>query len=103
MSENSIAQTAQPERWWFTFGHGHLHPETGEELGRAFVVIEGTCESAREAMFASPFGRGWSHQYASAEKAGVDEYGLHEVAMPSKIWACPEGCGYHIADGPTAD
>lgn len=21
----------------------------------------------------------------------------------SKIWACPENCGYHIADGPTAD
>lgn len=22
---------------------------------------------------------------------------------PSKIWSCPQGCGYHIADGPVPD
>lgn len=111
MSENSIAQTdaTQPERWWFTFGSGQTHPLTGEDLNLEYVVLEGTYEETREAMFASPFGHRWSFQYATADKAGVDRFGLRQIEMPeptveaeSKIWACPENCGYNIADGPTA-
>lgn len=105
MSENSIAQPepaeVEPEQdWYFTFGSGHTHPLTGEDLSLAYVIIHGTYESSRNRMFDSAFGNRWSHQYQSAFAAGVRQFGLQQIEMPSKIWACPEGCGYHIADGP---
>lgn len=92
MSENSIAQTdaaAEPERWWFTFGSGHRHPVTDEDLSFSYVVIEGTYDESRDVMFASPFGRRWSHQYRSAERAGVDEFGLREVPMLDPLPPAP--------------
>lgn len=116
MFTDSIAQTdatQQPEQWWFTFGSSHRHPDTGEGLGLAYVVIPGSYAEARAAILASPFGNKWAFQYSSPERAGVERYHLHEVPMPralddastveSKVWACPEGCGYHIADGPADD
>jgi hypothetical protein len=70
-----------PQDWFFTFGADHTHPDTGQRLGRNFVVIHGTCDSTRDRMMAA-FGNRWSHQYPSAEKAGVEKYGLDWVSMP---------------------
>lgn len=71
----------EPRDWFFTFGADHTHPDTGQRLGRAYVRIHGTCDSTRDAMFAA-FSNRWAHQYHSAERAGVDKYGLTEVPMP---------------------
>jgi hypothetical protein len=64
--------------WWFTFGCGQKHPKTGVSLGRWFVVLRGSREAARLGMFAR-FGAAWGGQYASAEEAGVAEFGLIEL------------------------
>lgn len=84
MSEHSIAQTVATEAeatWYFTFGTAHKHPTTGENLGQAYVAIPGTYHSARETMLLA-FGQKWSHQYESAERAGIARWGLHEVEVP---------------------
>ncbi len=68
--------------WFFTFGSGHHYPGRPEEpLSRAFVRIRGTYDSARARMVGF-FGIKWSHQYASEQAAGVDEYGLVELDLP---------------------
>lgn len=117
MSESSIAQTAAVEHdeprttWYFTFGSGHLHPTTGEDLYGGYVVIVGTRAEARDKMVAA-FGNAWSFQYETAGSAGVALFAMRQIEMPepiqpgpvdSKIWSCPEECGYHIADGPSDD
>jgi hypothetical protein len=91
-------QPAEPEQdWYFTFGADHTHPATGERLGRAYVVVNGTCDSTREAMFASPFGNRWSHQYDSPERAGVERFALRQVEMPDP--AAPERTDWaHMPD-----
>jgi hypothetical protein len=73
----------QPQDWFFTFGADHLHPDTGQRLGRSYVRIHGTCDSTRTVMFGA-FGNRWSHQYLSAERAGAGKYGLVEVPMPAE-------------------
>lgn len=64
--------------WFFTFGSGHTYPGTNEPCERAFVRIEGSYYEARAKMV-SVFGIKWSHQYPSAEAAGVDQFGLTEL------------------------
>lgn len=71
----------EPRDWFFTFGYDHHHPTTGQPLRKSYVRIHGTCDGTREAMVAA-FGRGWSMQYYDRERAGVDRYGLTEVALP---------------------
>lgn len=57
--------------WYFTFGAGH-------ENAQKYVVIKGTYLDARREMF-ERFGQKWSHQYASAEDAGVTRWGLEKL------------------------
>lgn len=65
--------------WIFTFGSGHeLH---GESLAKAFVRIHGTAGTARRRMI-DLFGIKWSHQYATEEAAGVQQFGLTELPLP---------------------
>jgi hypothetical protein len=71
----------EPRDWFFTFGFDHTHPTTGQRLRKSFVRIHGTCDSTREQMNAA-FGNRWSNQYHSAERAGVEKYGLTEASMP---------------------
>lgn len=40
---------------------------------KCYVVIEGTAAETRRSMF-SRFGHQWSHQYGSAEAAGVERW-----------------------------
>lgn len=85
------AETEQD--WYFTFGAGHrghalLHadyPPTGEigegfRLDNRYVILYGTYDDARRRMNRI-FGQVWSAMYDSAEKAGVEEYGLTELVI----------------------
>jgi len=64
--------------WIFTFGHGHVHPETSEPLAERFLRVAGTWLSSRQRVL-SHFGQKWSMQYATEKAAGVGEYGLVEL------------------------
>lgn len=91
-------EAEQPRDWYFTFGSGHTHPETGENLGLAYVVIHDTCDGSRERMWAG-FANRWAFQYPRADCvpgghsvgdhtilggcAGVETYNLHEVELPA--------------------
>jgi hypothetical protein len=55
--------------WYFTFGSGQ-NPGLGY-----YAVFHGTFNSAREKM-AAAYGERWAFQYPSAEKAGVERFGL---------------------------
>lgn len=58
--------------YFFTFGSGQVHQN-------GYHKIEAdTKEAAREEMVRK-FGTQWSMQYESAEAAGVERWGLHEV------------------------
>jgi len=61
------------EKWWFTFGScvNDLHRN-------CYVVIEGGWGAARIEMM-KRYGGAWSHQYESAEEAGVAKFGLREI------------------------
>jgi len=63
---------SETEKWWFTFGVDH------PQHSMHYVVIEGSWGEARGEMI-KRYGHKWSHQYASAEAAGVERYNLHEV------------------------
>lgn len=71
----------EPRDWYFTFGFDHHHPATGKRLDKSYVRINGTCDSTRDAMRAA-FGNRWSQQYHSADRAGVDRFGLTEIPLP---------------------
>lgn len=81
--EACLAVAAGDEQdWFFTFGPAHHMPGKPEEsLGRRFVRIHGTYLSARFQMI-DVFGPKWSHQYPTAQAAGVDEHGLVELDLP---------------------
>lgn len=63
--------------WIFTFGFGHLHPETGEKMADRYVRIPGEFDQARETMVRR-FGLKWAFQYGSEDEAGVSRFGLTE-------------------------
>jgi hypothetical protein len=65
----------EPQDWYFTFGGDHQ--ENGVNLGRKYIKFHGTYGEARLQMF-ERFDRQWSHQYESAERAGVHQFGLTE-------------------------
>ncbi len=69
--ESFASDGACVQKWYFTFGSNHAHPN-------GYVVIEGTFKEAREEMI-ELYGRNWSMQYKSAEVAGVEKYCLYEV------------------------
>lgn len=84
---------SEPRDWYFTFGAEHrAHAvrssatDLKNEVGNGFclhdryVVINDTYWNARTRM-AYFFGQIWSGQYATAEAAGVHEYGLTELVL----------------------
>lgn len=73
-----LSQLGERE-WIFTFGSGH--ELNGESLGKRFVRIRGTALIARGIML-ERFGIRWSHQYATEEAAGVQQFGLTELPLP---------------------
>lgn len=62
----------EKEKWWFTFGVDH------PVRSKCYVVIEGCYSDARGSMIRR-YSNQWSHQYDSAEAAGVEKYGLREI------------------------
>ena len=50
--------------WVFTFGYGHVHPETGAPLGDHAIRFAGSYEEARRQMV-ERFGLKWAFQYRS--------------------------------------
>ena len=66
------------EEWIFTFGSGHVHPDTGERLANCYVRVPGDINSSREAMLRR-FGQKWAFQYKTPEQAGVERYHLREI------------------------
>ncbi len=59
-------------KFWFTFGCGQPHENCYH------VIVAENSEEARKNMF-QQFGTRWAMQYDSAEDAGVDRFGLHEI------------------------
>lgn len=80
------ATTSSPE-WIFTFGFGHRHPVTGDDLVRRFVRIRAVDSHAARARMVKHFGVKWSHQYDSPAAAGADRFGLSE--LPRSEWPPP--------------
>lgn len=74
--------------WYFTFGHGQHHPETGEHLVNRYVRITGTYQGARAEMFRL-FGTRWAAQYATGAEAGVGQFGLTELPLPDHPLVVP--------------
>jgi hypothetical protein len=59
-----LVTDADPVTRYFSFGHGHTDPDTGEKLIDKYVtVVAPTAEECRTAMNTSRFGRAWSHEY----------------------------------------
>jgi hypothetical protein len=70
-----------PQNWYFTFGGGHTY--NGWTLAFRYVLIHGTHDAARARMVEA-FGDRWAMQYASAEEAGVEEFGLTELKLAAE-------------------
>lgn len=68
--------------WFFTFGSGHALG--GESLGQRYITLYGTSPEARTLMH-ELFGRMWSHQYRTADDAGVSRWGLTEIKRSEVI------------------
>ncbi len=84
-----------PRDWYFTFGSDHTNPVTGERLGQAYVVINGTSDDTRTAMF-EVFGNRWSQQYDSAERAGVERFKLRHLPLPTVAPAAEQDGDAHV-------
>ena len=66
--------------WIFTFGSNH-RGTNGEPLGNRYVKIPARSHGEAKIIMVMLRGRKWSHQYESAEKAGVEEYNLSAIPM----------------------
>lgn len=51
------------QKWYFTFGQNHTHPDTGQSMKDYWVESYGTYDEARQRMVAK-YGRQWSMQYS---------------------------------------
>lgn len=57
----------------FSFGHGQTDPDSGKSLLDHYVtVVAPSYELAREAMFASRFGREWSFDYVAGSRQAIE-------------------------------
>jgi hypothetical protein len=53
---------------YFSFGHGHTDPDTGEDLLNKYVtVLAPTAAACQEAMFASRYGKAWAFGYSPGD------------------------------------
>lgn len=75
--------------WIGTFGHGHMHPVTGEPLVGRFVRLPCGYQDARRAMIAL-FGVRWSHLYESEEEAGVERFNMSPLHIGDLVRRCFE-------------
>lgn len=75
---------AKTEQWLFTFGFGHVHPETGESLANRCVRFDGSYQQARAEMV-KRFGIKWAFQYACDAKLGRDPRELSPEELPEAI------------------
>lgn len=67
-------------RFYFTFGFSHVNGD-GTPLRDRYCVVEAEDEfKARRKMF-DVRGQRWSNAYESADAAGVEEFGLTEIAL----------------------
>lgn|SRR5690606_20864485 len=69
--------------WYFTFGVGHVHPRTGASLANHYTTVTATSPDAARERMMRIFGNRWAFQYESAEKAGVERFGLKYVPCVS--------------------
>ena len=84
MTVNTNGQRPELTTRIFTFGFGHKHPETGQSLGRMYVIIKGATGEHCRAEMMNRFGRKWAFEYRTPEDAGVERYDLKE--LPSAEW-----------------
>jgi hypothetical protein len=68
----------------FTFGSNHVHPVTGDSLGRRFVKIEAEDSEAARAEMVSRWGTRWAMQYA-APYPGIEKYELRELSRENPL------------------
>lgn len=85
MTENTEATEPTTESRVFTFGFGHHHPVTGQNLGKCYVKVAGNADLARARIFASVFGRRWAFDYRDAETAGKNKFNLIEIELPDRV------------------
>lgn len=67
--------------FYFTFGTDHVHPKTGESLGKKYIRITGDVDSARRVMF-HLFGRNWAAQYGDEGLNVIERYELEDMDWP---------------------
>jgi hypothetical protein len=78
--------------WCFSFGSGHVHPDTGESLFGFYVRFPGTTWSAARIAMHERFGRKWGSQYRLDECVmHADRYGWAE--LPAAEWPEPRKVG----------
>jgi hypothetical protein len=74
--------------WCFSFGSGHVHPETGESLFGWYARFPGTTWRQARLAMVERFGRKWGSQYRLAEcVAHAVRYGWRE--LPEAEWPEP--------------
>lgn len=71
LSEMEKQLPVEPQRWIFTFGYNHLHPD-------GYCVGTGSHAEARQKMH-ERYGAKWAFQYENEKQAGVEEYHLRFV------------------------
>jgi len=84
IDERGLRRPMKPDtehhRWIFTFGFGHVHPDTGDSLANRYVVIDGDVNESRATMV-EHFGLKWANQYPTEEAAGVQKYNLQPIEL----------------------
>lgn len=81
--DDAIAEFGPTRSWYFTFGHGQYHPDGRHLLGWYVKIPAESAAAAKEEMVRL-FGQRWSSQYDSADDAGVAQFGLTELSLPSE-------------------
>lgn len=90
---------------YFSFGHGHTDPDTGQSLLNHYVTIIGPSHAAcREAMFASKYGRAWAFDYIEGEsrtEEWIPRWTEHErIILPVAPVRCSPECDAQDDDRP---
>ena len=82
MSENDPLSSQMKQPWFFTFGHGHKHPQTGESMTQRFVMVENATFNESRKIMVDAFGDQWHFQYDYHEfKERIKRLGLIEYKL----------------------
>ncbi len=88
---------------FFTFGGGHIHPQTGESLAHQYVAIhmppDAPADAHRARMFRF-FGPEWSHQYDALPDAVTGPCAQFPVDKYDRAKLGPEICAWMDANDP---